>query len=156
MIGVIAKPEQRAIVEEFFELFKTPWEFCHPGRFYEVVIATADEPPHPAPRLFISYGAVHKSHDSRGIIPDRSCPGGMVFEKDGPLPIWRSLTFKVDQPASVCLKMSASWVSGRAQGDGAIRVEVTSSKTLLLSIGSPSKTRTGAPWLSRCCDGGSS
>ena len=27
MIGVIAQPEETAIVHEFFELFKTPWEF---------------------------------------------------------------------------------------------------------------------------------
>ena len=33
------------MVEEFFELFKTPWELYRPGRVYDVVIATADEMP---------------------------------------------------------------------------------------------------------------
>ena len=27
MIGVAVQPNERAIVAEFFELFKTPWEF---------------------------------------------------------------------------------------------------------------------------------
>ena len=43
VIGVISRPDQRPVVEEFFELFKTPWEFYQPGRTYDVVVATADE-----------------------------------------------------------------------------------------------------------------
>jgi hypothetical protein len=43
MIGVIAKPSERAAVAEFFELFKTPWEWFHSDRCYEVVLCTDDE-----------------------------------------------------------------------------------------------------------------
>ena len=32
VIGVIAKADETPEVEEFFELFKTPWEFYRPGR----------------------------------------------------------------------------------------------------------------------------
>ncbi len=45
MIGVIARPDQEPVVEEFFELFKTPWEIHRPGRHYAVVIVTVDEMP---------------------------------------------------------------------------------------------------------------
>ena len=31
MIGVISREDQKAMVEEFFELFKTPWEPCREG-----------------------------------------------------------------------------------------------------------------------------
>ena len=31
MIGVVAHDAERAVIREFFELFKTPWEFCRPG-----------------------------------------------------------------------------------------------------------------------------
>ena len=45
MIGVVSKQEQRAAVEEFFQLFKTPWEFAQPGREYGVLLSTVDNPP---------------------------------------------------------------------------------------------------------------
>ena len=45
MIGVIPKESEIKIVEEFFQLFKTPWEMCVPNHDYDVVIATANEIP---------------------------------------------------------------------------------------------------------------
>jgi hypothetical protein len=42
MIGVIANPSERAVIGEFFELFKTPWEFYSSGRRYDVVLCAAD------------------------------------------------------------------------------------------------------------------
>jgi hypothetical protein len=38
MIGVLANSSQEAAVREFFELFKTPWEFYVPGRKYDVIL----------------------------------------------------------------------------------------------------------------------
>jgi hypothetical protein len=38
MIGIIAQPDDHAVVREFFELFKTPWEFWQPNRTYDVLI----------------------------------------------------------------------------------------------------------------------
>ncbi|UCF30258.1 MAG: hypothetical protein JSV26_09330 [bacterium] len=40
MIGIVSRPEQRATVEEFFQLFKVPWEFHQEGRRYRVLIVT--------------------------------------------------------------------------------------------------------------------
>ncbi len=40
MIGVIARETDRALVEEFFQLFKVPWEHYSPERHYQVVIST--------------------------------------------------------------------------------------------------------------------
>ena len=42
MIGVIANPNEHGVVGEFFELFKTPWEFYRSDRNYEVLICTTD------------------------------------------------------------------------------------------------------------------
>lgn len=42
MIGVISKESEKEIVEEFFELFKVPWEFYSEGRYYSVVISTLE------------------------------------------------------------------------------------------------------------------
>ena len=44
MIGVTAKESERAALAEFFELFKTPWEFCQKNKDYEVIILSQDEP----------------------------------------------------------------------------------------------------------------
>jgi len=40
MIGVIAGSVDHWAVREFFELFKTPWEFYQPGRRYDVVLCS--------------------------------------------------------------------------------------------------------------------
>lgn len=42
MIGVIAQEKDRVVVNEFFELFKTPWEFYSQNTQYEVVVAAED------------------------------------------------------------------------------------------------------------------
>lgn len=42
MIGVIADSAEQEVVREFFELFKTPWEFYQQDRQYEVLICAGD------------------------------------------------------------------------------------------------------------------
>jgi peptidoglycan/xylan/chitin deacetylase (PgdA/CDA1 family) len=42
VLGVIAKTSDEPIVREFFELFKTPWEFYVHGRAYDAVLCAGD------------------------------------------------------------------------------------------------------------------
>jgi hypothetical protein len=42
MIGVIANSSQHTVVREFFELFKTPWEFYRRNQQYEVLLVTEE------------------------------------------------------------------------------------------------------------------
>ncbi len=42
MIAIIANPSERPVISEFFELFKTPWEFYRQGHRYEVVLCAGD------------------------------------------------------------------------------------------------------------------
>src|SRR6266566_2031382 len=63
MIGVIAQAAERGVVEEFFQLFKTPWEFYREGRSYDVVVVTADEVPDVDAKLVLVYGAELKRRD---------------------------------------------------------------------------------------------
>lgn len=42
MIGVIARPSDHAVVSEFFQMFKTPWEHFRSGQRYEVLICCGD------------------------------------------------------------------------------------------------------------------
>ena len=80
MIGVIAKQEQVTIVEEFFELFKTPWEHYEEGRNYDAIISTTGEVPdaHDA-KLLVLFGAERQAADVRyGIAPFGEASWGMV------------------------------------------------------------------------------
>jgi hypothetical protein len=45
MVGVVSKVDEMGAVREFFQLFKTPWEFYVPHRSYDVVIVTSEEVP---------------------------------------------------------------------------------------------------------------
>lgn len=43
MIGVLSKNSEREIVAEFFQLFKTPWEFYDKDRQYDVLVITTGD-----------------------------------------------------------------------------------------------------------------
>ena len=55
MIGVIADSAEHEIVREFFELFKTPWEFCRQGQRYEVLVCAGGGEFDPAAKVVILY-----------------------------------------------------------------------------------------------------
>jgi len=62
MIGVLAKDNEREVVAEFFELFKTPWEFYRPDHAYDVVLCTNSKVPLVDAKVVIQYGAVDSAH----------------------------------------------------------------------------------------------
>jgi hypothetical protein len=89
VIGVIAKRDQLAVVEEFFELFKTPWEPYRPDRQYDVVVATADDVPPVHARLLLLYGSRPKSIDaSLHVVPGLRRRGMVVNGLGRRLPIY--------------------------------------------------------------------
>lgn len=57
MIGVIANPAEHDVVREFFELFKTPWEFYEGNKQYDVVVCSEGDEPDPSTKLIVVYGA---------------------------------------------------------------------------------------------------
>jgi hypothetical protein len=95
LIGVIPKAHQVGVIEEFFELFKTPWEFYRPDRSYDVIIATANEIPEVTPRLLVIYGSDAKDIDARyGLVAWVRTLNGVFRDHDEPLPIYNEfLTF---------------------------------------------------------------
>jgi hypothetical protein len=56
MIGVIASEAEHPAVVEFFELFKTPWEFHRPGVHYDILICSNNLVPENSARLLLVYG----------------------------------------------------------------------------------------------------
>ncbi|HEY9248150.1 MAG TPA: hypothetical protein VIO38_03420, partial [Rariglobus sp.] len=65
MIGVIAEFEDREIAREFFELFKTPWEFYRKDRRYDVLLCAGSYEPEAAAKLTIFYGGKRTQSDDR-------------------------------------------------------------------------------------------
>lgn len=63
MIGVIANPSDYGVVEEFFELFKTPWEFCREDHQYDVLICAGEGQPTCGARLIVDYAGRKSSVD---------------------------------------------------------------------------------------------
>jgi hypothetical protein len=93
MIGVISKSEEKEVVEEFFQLFKTPWEFYHPERSYEVLIASPGEIPETDSSLVIIYGAEPCVFD-REVVAENNSGDLFVTWKKIRIPIYdKAITF---------------------------------------------------------------
>src|ERR1700690_4217652 len=69
MIGVIADPAEHGVVREFFELFKTPWEFYRRDRQYDVVLCAGDAPFDSAAKLVLFYAGKNTQFDREQRIP---------------------------------------------------------------------------------------
>jgi len=147
LIGVLAKPGQAAVVEEFFELFKTPWEFYRAGRQYEVVITTtADIPAIAAPVVFV-YSAEATGVDARHrlTLGARHKRGVLTPYRDGhSLPIYGDLATFTDPAGAVpCLASSAGIAGLRVEHATStiIRVgyDLFAEVEYLLSIGQPAE-----------------
>jgi hypothetical protein len=143
MIGVISKPDQTAVVEEFFELFKTPWEFCRQGRAYDVVLMTANEVPVVDAKLLLIYGPQNKSSDAAdGITVQTPLQGGILEWASVAVPIYGKLA-AFQQPAAgfPCVTGPAGMVGVRIESENATRVrlgyDLFEEVRFLLSAGQP-------------------
>lgn len=78
MIGVWVQDADRPAVEEFFELFKTPWEFGRSDHSYDVILCgDRIAPPQPA-RLTLLFGPTPHPTDP---------PSKSVLDPSSPLPL---------------------------------------------------------------------
>ena len=143
MIGVIAKADQTAAVDEFFQLFKTPWEFYRRGRAYDVVVATAGEIPAVDARLLVIYGADLKSCDARdGMVARALHRGGPLNYRGVRLPVYGEfVTFEAREGATPCVAAGTEVAGLRVQTapTTVIRLgyDVFAEVGLLLAAGQP-------------------
>jgi hypothetical protein len=105
MIGVAVRSHERDVATEFFELFKTPWEFYDAARRYNVVISTFDDFRDSAPGLRIVFGG--DPIDSGIGIKCKSNGGFVVCEEGKRLPIYESLATFPDIAQSVLREESS-------------------------------------------------
>ena len=65
MIGVQAPDAERQVISEFFELFKTPWEFFRAGSLYDVLICSNRSIENNPASLVILYGSKATDFDEK-------------------------------------------------------------------------------------------
>jgi hypothetical protein len=65
MLGVIADPSEQREVLEFFELFKTPWEFYRADRQYDVLLCAGDRPVGATAKVVLCYAGRKLQADDR-------------------------------------------------------------------------------------------
>jgi hypothetical protein len=128
MIGVISKHGERAIVEEFFQIFKTPWEFYVPQRTYDVVIvASEDVPANPSANLLLNYNSkVSNSDHETGITI-------LSVEKSGWIE-WQGVALPIYGDAAVLQGAGRSFIQ-RHSGAGPVGVELNGPASQTARIG---------------------
>ena len=75
MIGVIANKNEHSAVVEFFELFKTPWEFWRPGTQYDVLLCSNSTVPENDARLLLLYGSQRQAFEKYPSLKTSCAPG---------------------------------------------------------------------------------
>ncbi len=84
MIGVIVQNSAEDVVREFFELFKTPWEFYREGRRYDVVLCTGDSAIRLDAELVVSYvGRRTQFDEQHGVRTVKHRNGGRMLAYAG-------------------------------------------------------------------------
>lgn len=93
LIGVIARENEAEAMQEFFELFKTPWELYQEHTTYDVVVATCDHPAEIQAKLLIIYGSEENSYDRQHeLAPVRAQQASMLQYGDVPVPVYGNVS----------------------------------------------------------------
>ena len=88
-IGVVAGKSEQGIVGEFFELFKTPWEFASSEKSYDILLITADTEEQIDAPVVILYGSGKRKLDERcGIRPAKGRSAVVLRWQDKDVPIY--------------------------------------------------------------------
>ncbi len=144
MIGVIADPAEHATVREFFELFKTPWEFYHAGRKYDVVLNAGNDQYSGGAKLVLFYAGRNKRFDADETA--RSCgeqdQGGVLLYQGNRIPIYGDTVTFVDEDSTFLTDESSqqSTVRFKQSADGMtcrIGYDLFGEVRTLLTIGQP-------------------
>jgi peptidoglycan/xylan/chitin deacetylase (PgdA/CDA1 family) len=105
MIGVLTSEQKRPVVREFFELFKTPWEFYRSDGKYEVLICSDIPLPNNSVKVVFVYGTHQESFDQRNMIESTPVsPESVLSYKGDQVPIYGDcLLFEGDSHSNLFL-----------------------------------------------------
>jgi len=96
MIGVLADDPEHSVVIEFFELFKTPWEFYRSDFHYDVLVCSNTQVRNSSAKLVLVYGTEQKAFDrEKGIERLSQCSNTVLSYKGDRIPVYGNcLTFQ--------------------------------------------------------------
>jgi len=143
MIGVIADPKEHDVVREFFELFKTPWEFYRKGEHYDALVCTGDGKFDSAAKVVVHYSgrSIHLDVEQNvKTFPQRkNCI--LLYQTDR-IPIYGdSLTFPEKETAFLTEEDSRSCAAFVNQSNDGVLVRVGydlfDEVRTLLTVGQP-------------------
>jgi hypothetical protein len=93
LIGVVANRDEYEAVEEFFQLFKTPWEFFRPEKKYKVLLCTTMNADLPLSDLTILFSSHSTTFDREHTIQVESLnPEKLVYCQEGVLPLYKRVS----------------------------------------------------------------
>ncbi len=106
MIAVLAQEEDHPVIREFFELFKTPWEFYRAHGEYSVLLCSANVIPPDSAKVVIAYGGLENSFDRANGTKIRSRhSGATVSNGSNRIPIYGNcLVFESSMPGVVTVE----------------------------------------------------
>ncbi len=152
MIGVAVHPSERVIVAEFFELFKTPWEFYRSGGRYDVVLCTSDDFRFEKRQLVVILAGAVTPFDTTQNTQVKSRLGGFLVSDEGKrLPIYGAVATFPGRPSFLLKEEAtqepAAFVS-QCGDASALRVGYNLFKEVhyLLTVGQPAENA-GTPTL---------
>ncbi|OGW37718.1 MAG: hypothetical protein A2Y97_13370 [Nitrospirae bacterium RBG_13_39_12] len=126
MIGVLSKENEAPIVEEFFQLFKTPWEFYAPGRDYDVLLSNQNEVLGEDFKLRVIYGSNISHFDlGRKISIQSKYRRAFVDYKGTEIPIYGNLLTFEGEGEPILKVKGGSEVAG-------LKIERSEKKIILL------------------------
>jgi len=109
VIGVIAQEHETNTVEEFFQLFKVPWEFYRSGASYDVILISGPAPDGVVAQLVLIYGSnAHSSDRQTGTIGLAKVDNAKLDWKGNQIPLYgQLLTFGAADQNIVCATAAA-------------------------------------------------
>jgi hypothetical protein len=143
MIGVAVPVTQRETAVEFFELFKTPWEFYRSGQRYDVLICTQQQFHDYAAKLTLIYNPERTSFDHEFRIPISSCKRSASLAYNGQrLPLYgKAATFPANRFSALKEGTPQEFMALTSSSDGrvALRIgyDLFDETRLLLTAGQP-------------------
>ena len=127
MIGVVASEAEHPAVAEFFELFKTPWEFHRPGAHYDVLICSSSLVPENSAGLLLLYGGQRQAFEDCRNMKTRPAPGhDFVSFRGDRMPIYGSCLL-FDSPCNTVLVHEGT--------KSAVAVSVASGAQVMVRLG---------------------
>ena len=104
VIGIIPKANERGVIEELFQLFKTPWELYRADGSYDVVLVSGEAPKEVAAPLMLVFGSdVRRSDREAGVVPVARRQNARLDWRGIQIPLYgQLLTFEAGGHPTLC------------------------------------------------------